>query len=90
MAKYAFGGGLSGEANKVSFRKAQKFENGKAFSFKELNRNYVNFLSCVKSVTIKGTRVSKADLTFKLAPKLFVLQDKKTKLWSATDKIVKS
>ena len=85
MAKYQFGGGLSGEANKVNFRKAKGFENGKLFSFKELNREYVNFLSCVKSVTIKGTRVSKADLTFKLVNKLYVNYDKKTKFWSASD-----
>ena len=89
MAKYSFGGGLSGEANKVSFRKAQKFESGKSFSFKELNRAYVNFLSCVKTVTIKGARVSKSDCTFNLIPKLFVVQDKKSKQWHAMDKISK-
>jgi len=85
MAKYNFGGGLSGEVAKVNFRKAQKFENGKLFSFSALNRNYVNFLSCVKSVTIKGARKSKADLTFSLVKKLYVKQDAKTKAWSASD-----
>ena len=89
MAKYNFGGGLSGEANKVNFRKTHKFESGKKFSFKELNKFYVDFLSSVKSVTIKGAKVSKADLTFKLVPTLFVLQDKKTKQWHAVDKLPK-
>jgi len=85
MAKYNFGGGLSGEANKVNFRKAKKFEHGKLFTFKELDRMYVNFLSCVKSVTLKGKKVSKADLTFKLVNKLYICFDKKTKFWSASD-----
>ena len=90
MAKYSFGGGISGEANKVLYRKSKGFENGKAFTFSELNRNYVNFLSCIKTVTIKGAKVSKSDCCFNLVKKLFVVQDNKTKQWHGVDKIVKS
>ena len=86
MAKYNFGGGLSGEANKVNFRKRVGFENGKAFTFSALSREYVNFLSAVKSVQVDGARKSKSDLTFSLVKKLFVYQDPKTKFWSATNK----
>ena len=90
MAKYNFGGGLSGEANKVAFRKKRNFENGKAFTFKEIDREYVNFLSCLKSVSVKGKKVSKADLTFSLLPKIIVKQDKTTKFWHGFDKLPKN
>lgn len=88
MAQYNFGGGLSGELNKVNFRNAQKWETGKAVSMpKKIDRDYVNFLSAVKSVTVKGAKVSKSSLTWKLpaVSKLFVIQDPKTKFWSAVD-----
>ena len=86
MSKYNLGGGISGEAKKVDYRKAMKWENGKCFSFSEIDKSYVNFLSCVKTVTVKGKRVSKADCTFNLVKKLFVSLDKKTGKWSASDK----
>ena len=86
MSKYNLGGGISGEANKVKFREAQKFEDGKSFTFSAIDKSYVNFLSCVKSVTVKGVRVSKSDCTFNLVKKLYVSKDKKTKRWTASDK----
>lgn len=91
MANYNFGGGLSGEVAKVNYRTSNKWETGKAIAINKLDRNYVNMLSCVKSVTIKGTRVSKSSLTFKLpsVKKLFVVQDSKTKQWHALDQIKK-
>ena len=85
MAKYNLGGGISGEANKVVYREKMKFEDGKAYNFSALDRNYVNFLSCVKTVSVKGARVPKSELTFVLVPKLFLSFDKKTNRWSASD-----
>ena len=85
MANYNLGGGISGEKNKVDYRDALKFEEGKAFNFSAIDKKYVNFLSCVKSVTVKGVKKTKADMSFNLAKKLFVSQDAKTKVWSASD-----
>jgi len=86
MSKYNLGGGISGEAKKVDYRKSMKWEDGKSFTFNAIDKSYVNFLSCVKSVTVKGKRMSKSDLTFNLVKKLYVSQEKKTKSWTASDK----
>ena len=84
MAKYAFGGGISGEANKVARRKALKFENGKKFTFKSLDKPYVDFLSCLRTLKTKDVS-SKADATWKLQKVIFVMKDKKTGFWHGVD-----
>ena len=88
MAQYTFGGGISGEANKIAFRESNKFEHRKMFKFTELSKKYVDFLSCLK--TIKTSSVtSKSQACYTLQPKIYVLQDIKTKFWSGVDVLPK-
>ena len=84
MAKYSFGGGISGEANKVARRKALKFEDGKRFAFKSLDKPYVDFLSCLRTLKTKEVK-SKADGSWKLQGVIFTMLDKKTGFWHGVD-----
>ena len=89
MALYTFGGGISGEAGKIAFRESNKFEHRKMFKFTELNKNYVNFLSCLKTLKT-STVTSKSQGCYTLQPKIYVLQDSKTKFWHGVETLPKT
>ena len=88
MAKYNFGGGISGEASKVARRKKMGFENGKKFTFKNLDKFYVDFLSCLKTIKTKNVS-NKADATWKLEKVIYTMYDKKAKTWKGLDVLPK-
>jgi len=84
ISNYPFGGGLSGSSAKTARRKALKFEQGKLFTFKKLDKPYVDFLSCLS--TLKTKKVSsKKDACFSLQKSIFVLYDKKKDTWHGVD-----